>query len=121
MFLFGFHSIQQAEMGAAMDALEKCKIFEQQTKLLLVRTSVWGAGFMWEQNQTQNVLNTFSFWVTDFLITTCEQFYKNLQVSFIILKRVDMLQQMYLDFISSLKMQWDKPSKSHSEAVYLMM
>lgn len=30
MFLFGFHSIQQAEMGAAMDALEKCKIFGQQ-------------------------------------------------------------------------------------------
>lgn len=35
MFLFGFHSIQQAEMGAAMDALEKCKIFGQQRKLFL--------------------------------------------------------------------------------------
>jgi len=40
MFLFGFHSIQQAEMGAAMDALEKCKIFNQQKKLLLVWTLV---------------------------------------------------------------------------------
>lgn len=40
MFLFGIDSIQQAEMGAAMDALEKCKGFswglKENTVLYLV-------------------------------------------------------------------------------------
>lgn len=48
MFLFGFHSIQQAEMGAAMDALEKCKIFgKQRIQSLFPRSLVrQGADFV---------------------------------------------------------------------------
>lgn len=51
MFLFGFHSIQQAEMGAAMDALEKCKILEQQRICTLFPRSLvrQGAGFVGDE------------------------------------------------------------------------
>lgn len=56
MFLFGFHSIQQAEMGAAMDALEKCKICGQQRIQSLFPCSLvrQGADFVGDKSWTEH-------------------------------------------------------------------